>query len=404
MRDLFKGVLVISVLFVMGCGSGSGTKGGELVVAYDQDMMKEALISQGIADENTTVFGYVAYKIPYKTTDENDIEVEVSGLMVVPTGLPDGTGLSLVSDDHGTIFANYEAPTVIAETTGAPDGAPIIFTALAGFVTLQPDYIGFGDSTDTHPFVLKKSLANATVDFITAARKFAIDNNINLNGQLFLTGYSEGGYAALATLQKIEADGEIEVAMTAPMAGPYAMNEMAMGVLIQPALSVPSFMANVGYSYANAYGKDLNNTINEPYASKLETLFNGDFNRTQIDAELTIHTTGEHGLFNEVFVNDFFLNNNNWFKQAMIENNVHTWGPQTPVRLVHCEGDKVIPYDISLLAEATMNAYNATDVSIVPVEDTLGIPNHKGHADCGPLAYQVAAGMFTQARFNEYGY
>ena len=35
------------------------------------------------------VYGYKAYKIPYTTTDEEGNSVKVSGLMVVPTGVPE---------------------------------------------------------------------------------------------------------------------------------------------------------------------------------------------------------------------------------------------------------------------------------------------------------------------------
>ena len=416
MRELLlKGALAISMLFMVGCDGldkpdNPQVEGGEIVVAFDQALMKKTLVDIGVVTEDDTVFGYTAYKIPYTTVDEEGVEVAVSGLMVVPTGLPavvtDQIGLSLVSDDHGTIFANREAPAVLGETSGAPDGSAVILTALAGFVTLQPDYIGFGDSNDHyHPFIMKKSLANATVDFIVAARKFATDNSIKLNGQLFLTGYSEGGYAALATLQKIEADGEMQVAMAAPMAGPYALEALAMGALNSPELGIPSFMANVGYAYAKAYDKDLATVINEPYASKLETLFNGDLARPEIDPQLTTVTTGADGLFNPVFVNDFFTNPDNWFKKAVQENDIHAWAPQSAVRFVHCKGDSVIPYAIAELTVGTMQTMQAQNVAIVPVEATLGLGDALvDHADCGAMAYKVAAGMFANARHSVFGY
>ena len=417
MRVFVRGLLLSSVLLIVGCGSldqpdNPQVVGGSTVVTFDQALMKKTLTSKGYADENSTVFGYTAYKIPYKTTNEKGVEVSVSGLMVVPTGLPEVVtehiGLSLVSDDHGTIFANYEAPTIIGETTSAPAGSAIILTALAGFVTLQPDYIGFGDSDDIHPFVLKKSLANATVDFIIAAREFATSNSIKLNGQLFLTGYSEGGYAALATLQKIEAEGNLTVTMAAPMAGPYAMEAMAMGVLSQPKLTVPSFMANVGYAYADAYDKEFTSIINEPYASKLKNLFSGDYNRTQIDVELTYDTTGDSGLFAQSIVTGFFTDADNWFRKAVVENSIHKWSAKTPVRLVHCMGDDVIPYGISQMAEGNMQAMGSADTKIVPVEIAVtkdpATALRYGHADCGSVAYSVTAKMFGDIRKSTMGY
>jgi hypothetical protein len=417
MRQITKSILVVTALLFIGCGDSlskptiEAVNGGELFVNFPGTAIKSSLVEKGLIDENRTVYGYKAYKIPYVTTDEEGNEVKASGLFVIPTGLPaivhTTLGLSMVSDDHGTIFANREAPSVLADSTGAPEGSAILLTALGGFATLQPDYIGFGDSNDHyHPFVLKDSLANSTVDFIKQVKVFSKDNNITLNNQLFLTGYSEGGYASMATLKKIEEEQltDLKVTMAAPMAGPYALKMMADGVFSQPKLGVPSFMANVGYSYAKANAQEVNSVINEPYASKLPTLFNGDLERIKIDPHLTIQTTGEKGLFSQSFITDYFSKDGNWFKEAVLKNSLHAWTPTTSVRLVHCEGDDVIPYAISQLTEATMKAMGATDVAIVPVEKSLGMNTKVGHGSCGSLAYTVATGIFAKVRKQTIGY
>jgi pimeloyl-ACP methyl ester carboxylesterase len=414
--SIAKTALAAAVWFFVGCGDDIAkpqnevVSGGEVVVDLDGATIKKSLIDKGLipADYDKPVFGYKAYEIPYTTEDEHGVPVHVSGLMVVPTGIPDGMkalGLSIVSDDHDTRFGNFEMPTVMAEASSAPEGSPVIFASMMGFVVLQPDYIGYGKSlSHYHPFVLKKSLANATVDFIEAARDFARENSIPLNDQLYLTGYSEGGYAALATLQKIEQEGSMQVTMAAPMAGPYDLERIGLGVISSPELTVPSFMAYVAYAYALTYDEPVDTMINEPYASKLDTLFDGSRARPQIDPELTTKTTGEDGLFEPVFAGDFLTNASNWFRVALDENNVYKWAPQTPVRLLHCRGDEVIPYGISELAEGTMQYAGAASTVLVPVEETLGIPELLGHADCGPYAYKLAAGMFAQMRKATIGY
>ena len=420
MGKLLNGIVGLSVFFIIGCGdlhqpTNDTVVGGKIVVDLDGASIKKSLLDAKVpgVDENTTIYGQKAYKIAYTTTDEEGNEVEASGYMVVPNGLPEALvaakGYSMVSDDHGTIFANNDAPTVLPQLTNMPAGASIILTSMAGFVTLQPDYIGFGDSNaHYHPFVLKKSLANATVDFIRAAKDFALENDIHLNGQLFITGYSEGGYAAMAPLQQIEQEGllaELPVTMAAPMAGPYDLNSTAFGVLSQPVLSVPSFMADVGYAYAKAYDKALSSIINEPYASKLPTLFNGSIDRTLIDPELTNKTTGADGLFNPQFVGDFFQNPHNWFREAVVQNSVHAWAPQTTVRLLHCKSDDVIPYGISQITEGTMKHLGARDVALLPIEDTLGMTGAQiGHAACGQLGYGLASHIFSDVRKATIGY
>lgn len=421
-KYLWRGMLAAAVLLVTGCGSledpNAGIVGsGEKVIGLSAEQVKKGLIEKGLVDESTTVYGYDAYKITYTTTDEEGEPVEASGLMTVPTGMPEAVteqiGFSIVSDDHGTIFADREAPTFKAEHTNTEVDTPIIFSALAGFVTLQPDYIGFGDSSEHyHPYLLKKSLANATVDFIKAAKKFAEDNGIRLNGQLFVTGYSEGGYAAMAALQKIEKEGELHVTMAAPMAGPYAMSGMAIKVLEAPQIGVPSFMANVGYAYALASNKEVDIVINAPYASQLENLLGGDYNRTQIDGELTHKTTGESGLFRQDFVNSFFqgaiTGQPDWFLGALLQNDVYRWKATTPIRLVQCMGDDVVPFAMSQIAEGNMTEMGTSDISIVPVEIAItknpNTPLRLGHGECGAAAYKVAAGLFAKERNANIGY
>jgi alpha/beta superfamily hydrolase len=430
MKHIVKTVAIIAPLLAfVGCGDGlhdpvnEEVKGGEIVVNFSSELMRKTLIGKKAEDDNISlaeaslfypedkVNGYKAYKIPYTTTDEKGEDVKASGLFVIPPMLhakvlPFG-GLSMVVDDHGTIFANREAPSVIGDRNTIPAGSSILLTSLGGFATLQPDYIGFGDSNDHyHPFILKKSLANATVDFIKQVKIFASDNNITLNNQLFLTGYSEGGYAAMATLKKIEDENltDLKVTMAAPMAGPYALKPMSDMVLSSDTLGVPSFMADVGYAYAKAYNQDIETVINEPYASKLPALLNGDFNRTQIDPELTHETTGATGLFNSNFVTNYFADDDHWFKKAMIANNLYTWTPKTPVRLVHCKGDSVIPYVISELTAGTMNHLGDVNVSIVPVETVLGIGVELEHAECGLPAYKVTTGLFAKIRKETKGY
>lgn len=405
-------VILLSLLFLNACGEldkpqNENVAGGEVVVDIDGASIKQSLMDKNTSgiDENTTVYGYKAYKIPYKTTDEEGNSVDVSGLMVIPTGLPEkveALGLSMVSDGHGTIFANSEAPTQIAKNTSTPDGSAVILTSLFAFATLQADYIGFGDSSSHyHPFILKKSLANTSIDFIKAVKVFAENNKIMLNGQLFLTGYSEGGYTAMATLEQIEKEEELSVTLSAPMAGPYALELMSMTILNTDTLSVPSFMANLGYAYSIAYDEDIASIVNEPYASSLETLFDGKHLQEVIDAELTTVTKD---LFDNTFITQTLIDSTFWFRQAMIANSVHAWTPKSPLRLVHCEGDEVIPYTISELTQSTMNVMGASDVALIPVETTLSIPVPLGHVACATFAYSLTGTMFADIRKQTIGY
>ncbi|ADV47260.1 alpha/beta hydrolase family protein [Nitratifractor salsuginis] len=410
-----------------GCGGGSEpletakVQGGEVLVDLPANALRQVLIKKGTpgVDENSTLFGYRAYRIEYETVDEDGLPVKASGLMVVPT--EEGTtpadarklafmkskGLSLVSDSHGTIFADKEAPTAVAEATMEPVGSPVILTSMAGFVTLQADYIGYGSSANHyHPYLLKNSSAAATEDFIEAARNFAKKNGFPLNGQLYVTGYSEGGYVAMAALQKLEADGE-RVVYAAPMAGPYMLDQMAKGVLSSDTLPIPSFMADTAYAYALSYHQPVTSLVKELYASKLPTLFDGRYSRPEIDKQLT-HVTRD--LFTDEAITQVLDENRSfWFYGALLRNSTAYWAPQTTVRLVHCMGDDVVPYQISsATADVMSNTFHARDVSVVPVEVAItgdpGTALRYGHVECAPYAYGVVAQMFSQVRRATVGY
>ena len=415
MNSIVKIFLLGSSLFFGGCFEVDTPDkivavGGHIVVDLDAATVKQSLLDDNVpgVTKETTIYGYKAYKIPYLTTNEEGEQVSASGLMVVPTGMPAlvyQIGLSLVSDSHATILSDDAAPTVLAQRGTDPRNSAIIFSSIAGFVTLQADYIGFGDSRSSyHPFILKRSSVNANIDFIAAAKDFAKENNIKLNGQLFLTGYSEGGYTALATLQAIEEAQTISVAMTAPMAGPYELYPLAKDILGKPELSAPSFITNLAYSYALAYNQSLSSIIQEPYRSQLFDLLGGEYDLLEVNSELTSTTTGEGGLFQPLFVSSVLNNNNFWFSKALVENSVDNWAPKTPVRLLHCQGDTFIPYQISVDTESKMNKNGAKDVQIMPVEPLLGLTQKLGHSACGLLAYGLTAEMFAKIRKNTMKY
>ena len=163
-------------------------------------------------------------------------------------------------------------------------------------------------------------------------------------------------------------------------------------------------MANFAYAYAKAYDREVSTVLNEPYASKLPTLIDGSKRRELIDPELSYDTTGATGLFNPTFVNNFFQYSNFWFREAVVENSVSDWSPNTPVRLLHCQGDDVIPYAISQITEAKMQGMGAKDVKLIPVEKELRLDHNVTHGECGEYAYKLAIRIFSKIREEKFGY
>ena len=424
MRFLYKLVAFIAIsLFVGGCGGGGSLdepqkvvlKGGELIADFPANILKDDLVKKKLIDANKSVFGFRAYKVPYTTTDDEGNRVKASGVVVIPSSLGVSSadkdkltqmkflGLSMVLDNHGTIFANKEAPSVSIAETMMPEGAAVIYSSLAGFITMQPDYIGFGDSKEHyHPYLIKKSSATATVDFYKAAKKFIQDNNLTkVNDGIYLSGYSQGGYVALAALEKLENEG-IKVNIAAPMAGPYLLDPIAQGVLSLDTIKAPSFMAAVAYAYSKRYNKDVKELIQEPYASKLPKLFDSKkYTREEIDKALTTKVKGDGGLFTNEIVQNYAAS---WFRVKLLSNSLVSYAPSSPIKLLHCEGDDIIPYAISKNEEIILNSLGANSVTLVPVEATLGLKEKLGHVECALKAYSIANHMFATHRKAVVGY
>ncbi len=388
------------------------------VVDLNKSTIQQALDAQGSGQ--SALIGIKSYKIAYKTHDESGKEVTASGLITVPAispafmaGYKAQTGkdfsLSIVSDQHGTIFENSEAPSVAAAATHMPNALATAFSAVAGFMTVQPDYLGYGESNDTfHPYILEKPSANATVDMIEAAIAFANKMGLPINGQVFLSGYSEGGYATMAAAKEIqEKHPEIHLMAVAPMAGPYDVEKLALGALKAPMMAFPPFLADVVYAYAKTYDDvNLSDVVNTPYDTNLSTLFDGKHSGEEIFMALpNIYTVGQEPekLFKTEFIDDFLSHEENPLRVHFKENSVIDWTPKVPMKLYHCTNDNIIPYQLSELAYASFTERGSQTVSLEPinsVEDNATDPL-KVHRECAAVSYASVIPWFDKIRKGE---
>jgi len=434
MKFVYRSVFSIFILsisvFFSGCGTsgneGSNSVGDNLVVTDTTytpvvDLSKDTVqamydyqAQQSGTPALTASVGIKSYKIDYKTTDESGNEVIASGLVTIPVLTPEflayikqSTGrdftLSIVSDQHGTIFLNSDAPS--ASTNADPDTLAMLFTGVGVFMTVQPDYIGYGDSNQTHPYIIEKSSANATVDMITAAIAFANNLGMPLNGQVFLSGYSEGGYATMAAAKEIQENHpDINLKAVAPMAGPYDVEAMGLATLSAPAMAFPAFLAEMAYSYSDIYGIDIYSLVNEPYASALPTLFDGEHSGAEITYALPLPQSAPTDLFVSTFVDDYLTNEQNELRLKFKENSVIDWTPKMPMKLVQCTNDEIIPYQIT-----TQKAYDtfvengATSVEIVPIDGVTAdySAGEFVHSNCATSAYAIVLPWFDAVRKGE---
>lgn len=95
--------------------------------------------------------------------------------------------------------------------------------ASQGYIVIAPNYAGYDESSlDYHPYLSARQQANEMYDVYLAAKQMFSLIDINTSHKLFISGYSQGGYVALASSRFFAEKGE-KVTAVAPMSGPYAL-------------------------------------------------------------------------------------------------------------------------------------------------------------------------------------
>jgi hypothetical protein len=227
------------------------------------------------------VCGVDFYYLTFWTVGGAGETTESTGALMVPTG--SATGCSgprpIVLYAHGTDTdqaTNIANPADLSNTEGVLIAATF---AAQGFIVVAPNYAGYDKSTlGYHPYLNAKQNSGEMMDILAAARAAlpkTMSSATSDSGQLFITGYSEGGYVAMATQRAIEAAGGT-VTAAAPMSGPYALEAFADDVFFGGVnLGSTVFSPLLTTSYQKAYGGIYTATTdiyNPMYATGIDTL------------------------------------------------------------------------------------------------------------------------------------
>ncbi len=302
-------------------------------------------------------------KIVYYTYDPAGELVKASGVLMIPKQLSD---LSSICFHHGTETKRSQVASVNPLSTG--EGFAGLIMASVGFLTFQPDYLGLGESGILHPYLFAESYADASIDLLTAGRTYCIEEGITLNGDLYLGGYSEGGYATLAVQKEIEKQFsfEFEIIANAPQAGPYDLHETVKYLIGFDEYPEPTFLAYMVTAYNDVYGWNrLDDFFLDPYAGQMEQLFDGNHTMSEIANNLPEKVSL---LFKESFITGYLNGNETEFINAVKGNTLLNWTPLAPVQFYHSNADEVVPYQNSLTAYENLQAHGASDVSLVTID------------------------------------
>jgi predicted esterase len=159
---------------------------------------------------------------------------------------------------HGTAA---EKTYNIADLTNADNAEGLLIAAAfaaQGYIVVAPNYAGYDTSTlPFHPYLHADQQAKDTYDALTAARSALPTSTaptVTADGRVFVTGYSQGGYVAMATHRLMQANG-VPVTAAAPMSGPYALAAFGDAVFQGQVIgSAPLLVSWLMTAYQRIYG------------------------------------------------------------------------------------------------------------------------------------------------------
>ena len=296
------------------------------------------------------------YDVTYYTKWHDGSRIKASGLYFVPRGVKKGSP-ELVYH-HGTRVNKGRHKHLGGEEYFC------LAMAMDGYAVIMPDYIGLGHGDKFHLYQVAESLGQAAVDMLLATREINVDCEVRTNGQLFLSGYSEGGYAALATDKFIQDHHpEIHVTAASPMSGAYDMTGVEGQVMFK-AYTEPHYLPYLLGSYNEVYnlvGPNINVIYKHPYDSIIPQLTSIKPNLDDVIDRLPA-IPGD--MLKDSFVNEYLHNPNFSLIEAIRKNNLYDWKPESPVQLCYCDSDEQVTPLNSFVAYKQMRADGARHITL----------------------------------------
>ena len=318
----------------------------------------ESHIQSGIVPR----YSVSSYRLNYVTTDKNGAKVTASGLVSVPVKAA-GARSPVLSYQHASTFRNNQAPSIKVEAVEPP-----LVLASLGYIVVSPDYVGFGASYGVeHPYLTSSPSSRAVIDMLSAAQTWRRQAGVVDNGQLFLAGYSEGGYATMAAHRAIhQQGGELKTQLQAavPGAGAYDVQETLDEQLDRVRKLFPPLALLIDPDHLSDASESVRNEVRRLLLRQM----------VPEDGDVRYQT-----LFMDRFLAD---------DKAGIaaEHSVHLgWAPSVPVYLFHGRGDLTVPYSAAESARDTLRAAGAPDVTLTDCTT----PKF-GHLDCVPEYFRFA--------------
>lgn len=330
-------------------------------------------------------------KVTYQAPGADGQMHAMTGLLILPKSiLGSKPAVPILLYQHGTEPYRLYSPSRFLEHMDRPADYPEVMVAAAiastGYAVAMADYEGLGDNTNVQPYVHGSSLAKQVVGMLRASRDIIggtagnSSSPCKWNSQLFLMGYSEGGYVTMTTTRELQLNyaGEFTVTASAPLSGPHDLSgEMRNVILSNNTFKAPYFLPFLLTSYNYASGGALFSPASamiSPFTATVPPLFAGNTPSDQINEAMgmsysPVNLIIPRNVLVQTFIDQLtnstsqlvdFLRQNDSYRNPLNLNSA--WVPTMAIRMYHHRSDELVPYGNS---QAAFNAFS-----------TAGAKNH----------------------------
>ncbi len=360
MKIFYSLILTAAVTFIFSVDAtavcaqelAAAARSGTMTAAQINGRMKTVF---GVNAPNPATENVDLYKISYRSRDENNRAVTLSGLIALPRG---GAPKGLVVFNHGTIADRRNSPS---RFTGRGDSSEtelaILAFASGGYAAAIPDYLGLGDHQAAHPYPLGAVNSRSAVDIIAPARDLAARQETSIGTKLFISGYSEGGAIGMWAVRDLEqkSGADYTVSAAALMSGPYDISGVTKNSLIAPADNQTTFVTRL---YLIAYmvnyfhrskGVKLTDYFKPAMALTVSQAFKGNITDENIIKRLALAAVlmrSKNSI--ETVITARFkrametLDGNDPVIRELQKQDVYDWKPRTKMLLVNLKKDNVV--------------------------------------------------------------
>ncbi len=402
-RTLSAALAVVSI-FTAGCGSKSSDSGNvvninpaSLLASINNSIQQPVARALDGWDWNSYVNSFVPLltnlrytldmqKVTYQSTGADGQLHTMTGLLILPKLiLGDKPAVPILMYQHGTEVYRPYSPSRYLSHQDRPKDYPEVMVAAAiastGYAVALIDYEGMGDNTATQPLVVGAVLARQVVDLLRASRDIIggtagnSSSPCKWNSQLFLMGYSEGGYVTMVATRELQLNhaAEFTVTASAPLSGPHDLSGTMRGMILSDStFKAPYFAPLLLSAYNYAYGGQTANfspgfALLPPYNATIPLLFDGNSQSDTISEAMgmtfsPVKLIVPKSIMTQQFIDQLALDTSSVVALLRQNDSYRGWTPAVPMRMYHHRSDELVPYGNS---QAAFNAFS-----------TAGAKNH----------------------------